>query len=133
MPDRIDVCLTLFKHQAAEVQAAVYEINWGEHQWTRIAFPRSSRPLSSSVWRRGSRWRGGRDRRVGRSDFGLLQQSLGFMAFDLLYETRRDPRQLELSSRRHMLKDWSPIERAKRAGARNDLSRSISITTVLQV
>ncbi|AJD41289.1 hypothetical protein C9413_18340 [Rhizobium sp. SEMIA 4085] len=34
MPNHIDLCRTLFKHQAAEVRAAVYEINWGGHDWT---------------------------------------------------------------------------------------------------
>ncbi|WP_420493362.1 hypothetical protein [Rhizobium etli] len=51
----------------------------------------------------------------GRSDLGLLQQSLGgrggeqisgealLMAFDLLYFDGHDLRQLDLSSRRHLL------------------------------
>ncbi|TCU32861.1 bifunctional non-homologous end joining protein LigD [Rhizobium azibense] len=51
----------------------------------------------------------------GRSDFGLLQQSLGgrggkrtsdeaiFMACDLLYFDGRDLRQLEFTARRHLL------------------------------
>ncbi|TCU30740.1 ATP dependent DNA ligase-like protein [Rhizobium azibense] len=51
----------------------------------------------------------------GRSDFGLLQQSLGgrggkrtsdeaiFMAFDLLYFEGRDLRKLEFTARRHLL------------------------------
>nr|AOO88639.1 ATP-dependent DNA ligase [Rhizobium leguminosarum bv. trifolii] len=53
----------------------------------------------------------------GRSDFGLLQQSLGgrggkksssdaiFMAFDLLYFDGHDLRNSELSMRRHLLED----------------------------
>jgi len=58
----------------------------------------------------------------GRSDFGLLQKSLGgasgsaksseaiFVAFDLLYFDGHDLRNVELSSRRHILEDLIPAE-----------------------
>jgi len=58
----------------------------------------------------------------GRSDFGLLQKSLGgasgkakssdaiFVAFDLLYFDGHDLRNVELTSRRHILEDLIPPE-----------------------
>ncbi len=58
----------------------------------------------------------------GRSDFGLLQKSLGgtsgsakssdaiFVAFDLIYFDGHDLRSMELSSRRHVLEDLIPAE-----------------------
>jgi len=69
----------------------------------------------------------------GRSDFGLLQQSLGgrggkesssdaiFMAFDLLYFDGHDLRDSELSMRRHLLEDLVP------AGEQGDIRLSEEI------
>uniref|UniRef100_UPI0039827E37 non-homologous end-joining DNA ligase n=1 Tax=Rhizobium sp. TaxID=391 RepID=UPI0039827E37 len=68
----------------------------------------------------------------GRSDFGLLQQSLGgrggtkssdaiFMAFDLLYFDGHDLRNSELSMRRHLLEDLVP------AGEQGDIRLSEEI------
>ncbi|EJC84246.1 DNA polymerase LigD-like ligase domain-containing protein [Rhizobium leguminosarum bv. trifolii WSM2297] len=68
----------------------------------------------------------------GRSDFGLLQQSLGgrggqlssdaiFMAFDLLYFDGHDLRNSELDMRRHLLEDLVP------AGGQGDIRLSEEI------
>lgn len=69
----------------------------------------------------------------GRSDFGLLQQSLGgrggkksssdaiFMAFDLLYFDGDDLRKSELDVRRHLLEDLVP------AGGQGDIRISEEI------
>ncbi|APO76062.1 ATP-dependent DNA ligase protein [Rhizobium etli 8C-3] len=134
MPERIEPCLALLKPKPPKGEQWIYEIKWdgyrlavhiephgvrivtrGGHDWTHrfpaIAQAAKQIGVTTAVL-------DGEaivvDER-GRSDFGLLQQSLGgrggkqisgealFMAFDLLYFDGHDLRQLDLSSRRHLL------------------------------
>ncbi|TBY80680.1 non-homologous end-joining DNA ligase [Rhizobium leguminosarum] len=139
MPDRIEPCLALLKSKPPKGDGWVYEIKWdgyrlsvhveptririltrGGHDWTD-RFPAIKQ---AALWLPvGTAILDGEavvlDER-GRSDFGLLQQSLGgrgakksssdaiFMAFDLLYFDGHDLRNSELDMRRHLLEDLVP-------------------------
>lgn len=136
MPERIDPCLALLKAKPPKGGDWLFEIKWdgyriavhiepgrvriltrGGHDWTHrfptIAAAAEKLPVATAII----------DGEAvvmdpeGRSDFGLLQKSLGgrsgkssaadaiLMAFDLLYFDGRDLRAVELSSRRKMLED----------------------------
>ncbi|MCH4546820.1 non-homologous end-joining DNA ligase [Rhizobium changzhiense] len=141
MPDRIEPCLALLKAKPPKGDDWVYEIKWdgyrlavhieptgiriltrGGHDWTH-RFPAIK--LAAMWLPVGSAILDGEAvvlDKQGRSDFGLLQQSLGgrggkesssdaiFMAFDLLYFDGHDLRNSELSMRRHLLEDLVPVE-----------------------
>ncbi|MBB4277009.1 non-homologous end-joining DNA ligase [Rhizobium mongolense] len=134
MPDRIDPCLALLKSRPPKGPEWAFEIKWDGYRLSVHIEPKGIRIIT----RGGHDWT---DRfpaiakaakklgvataiidgeavvldEQGRSDFGLLQQSLGgrsgtrtsneaiFMAFDLLYFDGRDLRQLEFTARRHLL------------------------------
>ncbi|MCJ9691583.1 non-homologous end-joining DNA ligase [Rhizobium sp. PRIMUS64] len=152
MPDRIEPCLALLKTKPPKGSDWVYEIKWdgyrlgvhieptgiriltrGGHDWTH-RFPAIKQ---AAMWLPvGTAILDGEavvlDEK-GRSDFGLLQQSLGgrvgekissdaiFMAFDLLYFDGHDLRNSELSMRRHLLDDLVP------AGEQGDIRLSEEI------
>ncbi|MGO8150445.1 non-homologous end-joining DNA ligase [Rhizobium leguminosarum] len=139
MPARIEPCLALLRVKPPKGDDRVYEIKWdgyrlsvhieptgiriltrGGHDWTH-RFPAIEQaakqlPVATAIL----------DGEAvvldekGRSDFGLLQQSLGgrggrksssdaiFMAFDLLYFDGHDLRTSELDMRRHLLEDLVP-------------------------
>ncbi|TBY73383.1 ATP-dependent DNA ligase [Rhizobium leguminosarum bv. viciae] len=139
MPDRIEPCLALLKARPPNGDDWVYEIKWDGYRLSVHVEPTGIRILT----RGGHDWT---DRfpaikqaalwlpvgtaildgeavvldQQGRSDFGLLQQSLGgrggnksssdaiFMAFDLLYFDGHDLRNSELDMRRHLLEDLVP-------------------------
>jgi bifunctional non-homologous end joining protein LigD len=139
MPDRIEPCLALLKARPPKGDDWVYEIKWDGYRLSVHVEPTGIRILT----RGGHDWT---DRfpaikqaalwlpvgtaildgeavvldKQGRSDFGLLQQSLGgrggkksssdavFMAFDLLYFDGHDLRNSELDMRRHLLQDLLP-------------------------
>ncbi|AXA44639.1 DNA ligase D, ligase domain (plasmid) [Rhizobium leguminosarum] len=141
MPDRVEPCLALLKAKPPKGDDWVYEIKWDGYRLAIHVEPRGIRILT----RGGHDWT---DRfpaikqaamwlpvgtaildgeavvldEQGRSDFGLLQQSLGgrggkksssdaiFMAFDLLYFDGHDLRNSELDMRRHLLEDLVPPE-----------------------
>ncbi|WP_017996637.1 non-homologous end-joining DNA ligase [Rhizobium leguminosarum] len=139
MPDRIDPCLALLKPKPPKGPQWAFEVKWdgyrlsvhveptgiriltrGGHDWTH-RFPAIQQ---AALWLPvGSAILDGEavvlDEK-GRSDFGLLQQSLGgrggkkrssdaiFMAFDLLYFDGPDLRNSELDMRRHLLADLVP-------------------------
>ncbi|TBH22192.1 ATP-dependent DNA ligase [Rhizobium leguminosarum] len=141
MPDRIEPCLALLKARPPKGDNWVYEIKWdgyrvsvhiepagiriltrGGHDWTH-RFPAIK--LAAMWLPVGSAILDGEAvvlDEQGRSDFGLLQQSLGgrggkkmssdaiFMAFDLLYFDGHDLRNSELSMRRHLLEDLVPAD-----------------------
>lgn len=152
MPDRIEPCLALLKVRPPKGDDWVYEIKWdgyrlsvhiepngiriltrGGHDWTH-RFPAIQQ---AALWLPvGSAILDGEAvvlDEQGRSDFGLLQQSLGgrggkkmssdaiFMAFDLLYFDGHDLRNTELSMRRHLLEDLVP------AGEQGDIRLSEEI------
>ena len=134
MPARIAPCLALSKHRPPNGSQWVYEIKWdgyrlavhiepkgvriitrGGHDWTH-RFPQ----IAEAAMQLGGATAILDGEAVvldeqGRSNFGMLQQSLGgrggkrtsgeaiFMAFDILYFDGHDLTQLELSSRRHLL------------------------------
>ncbi|WP_327207963.1 non-homologous end-joining DNA ligase [Rhizobium johnstonii] len=139
MPDRIDPCLALLKPKPPKGPQWAFEVKWdgyrlsvhveptgiriltrGGHDWTD-RFPAIK--LAAMWLPVGSAILDGEavvlDEK-GRSDFGLLQQSLGgrggkksssdaiFMAFDLLYFDGHDLRNSELDMRRHLLEDLVP-------------------------
>ncbi|MGZ2500391.1 bifunctional non-homologous end joining protein LigD [Rhizobium beringeri] len=139
MPDRIEPCLALLKTRPPKGDDWVYEIKWdgyrlsvhveptririltrGGHDWTD-RFPAIKQ---AALWLPvGTAILDGEAvvlDEQGRSDFGLLQQSLGgrggkksssdaiFMAFDLLYFDGHDLRNSELDMRRHLLEDLVP-------------------------
>ncbi|NKK33415.1 ATP-dependent DNA ligase [Rhizobium leguminosarum bv. viciae] len=139
MPDRIEPCLALLKARPPKGDDWVYEIKWdgyrlsvhveptririltrGGHDWT-VRFPAIKQ---AALWLPvGTAILDGEAvvlDEQGRSDFGLLQQSLGgrggrksssdaiFMAFDLLYFDGHDLRNSELDMRRHLLEDLVP-------------------------
>ncbi|MGO8093251.1 non-homologous end-joining DNA ligase [Rhizobium leguminosarum] len=141
MPDRIEPCLALLKARPPKGDDWVYEIKWdgyrlsvhieptgiriltrGGHDWTH-RFPAIKQ---AAMWLPvGTAILDGEAvvlDEQGRSDFGLLQQSLGgrggkamssdaiFMAFDLLYFDGHDLRNSELDMRRHLLEDLVPAE-----------------------
>ncbi|QIO64755.1 non-homologous end-joining DNA ligase [Rhizobium leguminosarum] len=141
MPARIEPCLALLKARPPKGDDWVYEIKWDGYRLSVHVEPTGIRILT----RGGHDWT---DRfpaikqaalwlpvgtaildgeavvldEQGRSDFGLLQQSLGgrggkqsssdaiFMAFDLLYFDGHDLRNSELDMRRHLLEDLVPAE-----------------------
>lgn len=136
MPARVDLCLALLKQRPPEGSDWVFEIKWDGyrlavyveptgvriftrdgHDWTH-RFPAIEQaakrlPVSTAIL----------DGEAvvldeqGRSDFGLLQQSLGgrsgsktsrdsiLFAFDLLYFDGHDLTRMDLSERRHILED----------------------------
>ncbi|QKK18672.1 non-homologous end-joining DNA ligase [Rhizobium indicum] len=136
MPDRIDPCLALLKPRPPKGPQWAFEVKWdgyrlavhieptgiriltrGGHDWTH-RFPAIK--LAAMWLPVGSAILDGEAvvlDKQGRSDFGLLQQSLGgrggkkssndaiFMAFDLLYFDGHDLRNSELDMRRHLLED----------------------------
>ncbi|MGO8049816.1 non-homologous end-joining DNA ligase [Rhizobium leguminosarum] len=141
MPDRIEPFLALLKSKPPKGDDWVYEIKWdgyrlsvhveptririltrGGHDWTD-RFPAIKQ---AALWLPvGTAILDGEAvvlDEQGRSDFGLLQQSLGgrggkksssdaiFMAFDLLYFDGHDLRNSELDMRRHLLEDLVPAE-----------------------
>ncbi|NEJ10335.1 ATP-dependent DNA ligase [Rhizobium leguminosarum] len=152
MPARIEPCLALLRAKPPKGDDWVYEIKWdgyrlsvhveptgiriltrGGHDWTD-RFPAIKQ---AALWLPvGTAILDGEavvlDEK-GRSDFGLLQQSLGgrggkksssdaiFMAFDLLYFDGHDLRNSELSMRRHLLEDLVP------AGEQGDIRLSEEI------
>ncbi|MBB4590149.1 bifunctional non-homologous end joining protein LigD [Rhizobium leguminosarum] len=152
MPDRIEPCLALLKARPPKGDDWVYEIKWdgyrlavhieptgiriltrGGHDWTdrfpAIKLAAMWLPVGTAIL----------DGEAvvldeqGRSDFGLLQKSLGgrggkksssdaiFMAFDLLYFDGHDLRNSELDMRRHLLEDLVP------AGEQGDIRLSEEI------
>ncbi|MBY3086046.1 ATP-dependent DNA ligase [Rhizobium laguerreae] len=152
MPDRIEPCLALLKARPPKGDDWVYEIKWDGYRLSVHVEPTGIRILT----RGGHDWT---DRfpaikqaalwlpvgtaildgeavvldEQGRSDFGLLQQSLGgrggkkrsseaiFMAFDLLYFDGHDLRKSGLDERRHLLEDLVP------AGEQGDIRLSEEI------
>ncbi|ARM89531.1 ATP-dependent DNA ligase protein [Rhizobium sp. CIAT894] len=139
MPARIGPCLALLKPRPPKGSQWTYEVKWDGYRLAIHIEPSGVRILT----------RGGHDwterfpailaeaRRLsvstaildgeavvldaqGRSDFGMLQQSLGgrggkrlsrdaiFMAFDLLYFDGHDLTGTELASRRHLLEGLVP-------------------------
>ncbi|MGO7979545.1 non-homologous end-joining DNA ligase [Rhizobium johnstonii] len=152
MPDRIEPCLALLKARPPKGDDWVYEVKWDGYRLSVHVEPKGIRILT----RGGHDWT---DRfpaikqaalwlpvgtaildgeavvldEQGRSDFGLLQQSLGgrggkmssseaiFMAFDLLYFDGHDLRNSELDMRRHLLEDLVP------AGGQGDIRLSEQI------
>ncbi|MBY5717645.1 ATP-dependent DNA ligase [Rhizobium leguminosarum] len=152
MPPRIEPCLALLKARPPKGDNWVFEIKWDGYRLAVHIEPRGVRILTRS----GLDWThrfplieaaakalpvstaivDGEavvlDER-GRSDFGLLQQSLGgrggkkrssnavFMAFDLLYFDGHDLMNSELDVRRHLLEDLVP------AGGQGDIRLSEEI------
>ncbi|MEH7837199.1 non-homologous end-joining DNA ligase [Rhizobium laguerreae] len=152
MPNRIEPCLALLKARPPKGNDWVYEIKWDGYRLSVHVEPTGIRILT----RGGHDWT---DRfpaikqaalwlpvgtaildgeavvldEQGRSDFGLLQQSLGgrggkksssdaiFMAFDLLYFDGHDLRKSELDERRRLLEDLVP------AGEQGDIRLSEQI------
>jgi bifunctional non-homologous end joining protein LigD len=141
MPDRVEPCLALLKAKPPKGDEWLFEVKWdgyriavhielgrvriltrGGHDWTHrfptITAAAEKLPVATAII----------DGEAvvldeqGRSDFGLLQKSLGgasgsakssdafFVAFDLLYFDGHDLRSMELSSRRHVLEDLIPAE-----------------------
>lgn len=141
MPERVEPCLALLKAKPPKGDEWLFEVKWdgyriaihielgrvriltrGGHDWTHrfptIAAAAERLPVATAII----------DGEAvvldeqGRSDFGLLQKSLGgasgsakspdaiFVAFDLLYFDGHDLRSMELSSRRHVLEDLIPTE-----------------------
>ncbi|MGO7666542.1 non-homologous end-joining DNA ligase [Rhizobium ruizarguesonis] len=152
MPARIEPCLALLRAKPPKGDDWVYEIKWdgyrlsvhieptgiriltrGGHDWTH-RFPAIKQ---AALWLPvGTAILDGEAvilDEQGRSDFGLLQQSLGgrggkksssdaiFMAFDLLYFDGHDLRNSELDMRRHLLEDLVP------AGEQGDIRLSEEI------
>ncbi|MBY5734058.1 ATP-dependent DNA ligase [Rhizobium leguminosarum] len=152
MPARIEPCLALLRAKPPKDDNWVFEIKWDGYRLAVHIEPRGVRILTRS----GLDWThrfplieaaakalpastaivDGEavvlDQR-GRSDFGLLQVSLGgrggkkrssnamFMAFDLLYFDGHDLRNSELEVRRHLLEDLVP------AGGEGDIRLSEEI------
>jgi bifunctional non-homologous end joining protein LigD len=139
MPDRVEPCLALLKPRPPKGPQWAFEVKWdgyrlavhieptsvriltrGGHDWTHrfplIEAAARALPVTTAIVDGEAVVLDER----GRSDFGLLQQSLGgrggkkrsstavFMAFDLLYFDGHDLRQSELSMRRHLLEDLVP-------------------------
>ncbi|MGO6699279.1 non-homologous end-joining DNA ligase [Rhizobium ruizarguesonis] len=141
MPDRIDPCLALLKQTPPKGPQWTFEVKWdgyrlavhiepkgvriltrGGHDWTErfplIEAAAKALPVTTAIL----------DGEAvvldeqGRSDFGMLQQSLGghggkkrssaavFMAFDLLYFDGHDLRRSELGVRRHLLEGLVPAD-----------------------
>jgi bifunctional non-homologous end joining protein LigD len=139
MPARIEPCLALLKQKPPKGDQWAFEVKWdgyrlavhiepkgvriltrGGHDWTHrfplIQAAAKALPVSTAIL----------DGEAvaldeqGRSDFNLLQQSLGgrggkaisgdavFMAFDLLYFDGHDFTNTELMTRRHLLEGLVP-------------------------
>ena len=138
MPSRVEPCLALLKPKPPTGPDWTFEVKWdgyrlavhiesgririltrGGHDWT-ARFPEieaGARQLGVTTAILDGEAVMYDDR--GRSDFNLLQQSLGglkgsksssaqFMAFDLLYLDGHDLTRTELSVRRHILEDLIP-------------------------
>ncbi|TCU34182.1 non-homologous end-joining DNA ligase [Rhizobium azibense] len=134
MPTRIEPCLALLKPRPPNGPEWAFEIKWDGYRLAVHIEPKGVRVVT----RGGHDWtdrfpaiaKAAKNLNVataiidgeavvldeqGRSDFGLLQQSLGgrggtrtsdeaiFMAFDLLYFDGHDLRKLEFTARRHLL------------------------------
>ncbi|MBY4589501.1 non-homologous end-joining DNA ligase [Rhizobium redzepovicii] len=139
MPARVEPCLALLKAKPPKGDDWVFEIKWdgyrlavhiepsgvriltrGGHDWTArfpaILAEARRLPVSTAILDGEAVVLDAQ----GRSDFGMLQQSLGgrggkrtsreaiFMAFDLLYFDGHDLTGTELSSRRHLLDGLVP-------------------------
>ncbi|MDM9644449.1 non-homologous end-joining DNA ligase [Rhizobium sp. S163] len=141
MPARIEPCLALLKQKPPVGPEWAYEVKWdgyrlavhiepkgvriltrGGHDWTHrfplIEAAAKALPVSTAIL----------DGEAvvlddqGRSDFNMLQRSLGgrggketsrdaiFMAFDLLYFDGHDFTKTELSTRRHLLETLVPAD-----------------------
>ncbi|PVE50196.1 non-homologous end-joining DNA ligase [Rhizobium rhizogenes] len=136
MPSRIEPCLALLKATPPKGDDWLFEVKWdgyriavhielgkvriltrGGHDWTHrfptIAAAALKLPVASAIIDGEAVVMDAE----GRSDFSLLQKSLGgrsgkavssdavLVAFDLLYFDGHDLTSVELSSRRHMLHD----------------------------
>lgn len=136
IPERVEPCLALLKTKPPKGDDWLFEIKWdgyriavhielgrvriltrGGHDWTHrfpaIAAAAEKLPVATAIIDGEAVVMN----EEGRSDFGLLQKSLGgrsgkataagavFMAFDLLYFDGHDLRAVELSSRRKLLED----------------------------
>ncbi|MBY3268381.1 ATP-dependent DNA ligase [Rhizobium laguerreae] len=152
MPDRIEPCLALLKARPPKGDDWVYEIKWDGYRLAIHIEPTGIRILTRSGLDWTHRFPAIKQAAMwlpvgtaildgeavvldekGRSDFGLLQQSLGgrggkkksndaiFMAFDLLYFDGHDLRKSELDVRRHLLEDLVP------AGGQGDIRLSEEI------
>ncbi|ANM16896.1 ATP-dependent DNA ligase protein [Rhizobium sp. N541] len=139
MPARIEPCLALMKPRPPKGPQWTYEVKWdgyrlaihieppgvriltrGGHDWSErfpaILAEARRLPVSTAILDGEAVVLDAQ----GRSDFGMLQQSLGgrggkrssrdaiFMAFDLLYFDGHDLTGTELSSRRHLLEGLVP-------------------------
>ncbi|MBB2719111.1 UNVERIFIED_ORG: bifunctional non-homologous end joining protein LigD [Rhizobium etli] len=139
MPARIDPCLALLKPRPPKGRQWAFEVKWdgyrlaahiepsgvriltrGGHDWTgrfpAIAAAAKRLPVSTAILDGEAVVLDA----LGRSDFGMLQQSLGgrggarqsreaiLMAFDLLYFDGQNITGTELSSRRHLLEGLVP-------------------------
>lgn len=139
MPARIEPCLALLKPRPPKGPQWTFEVKWdgyrlavhiepsgvriltrGGHDWTErfpaILAEARRLPVSTAILDGEAVVLDAR----GRSDFGMLQQSLGgrggkrasrnsiFMAFDLLYFDGHDLTKTELASRRHLLEGLVP-------------------------
>ncbi|ARM14154.1 MULTISPECIES: non-homologous end-joining DNA ligase [Rhizobium] len=139
MPERIEPCLALLKPRPPKGPQWTYEVKWdgyrlavhiepsgvriltrGGHDWTdrfpAILAEARRLPVSTAILDGEAVVLDAQ----GRSDFGMLQQSLGgrggkrssrdaiFMAFDLLYFDGHDLTGTELASRRHLLESLVP-------------------------
>jgi bifunctional non-homologous end joining protein LigD len=141
MPERIEPCLALLKPKVPKGPDWVFEIKWDGYRLAVHVEPKGVRILT----------RGGHDwthrfpaieeaakalgvstaildgeavvfDEQGRSDFGLMQNSLGgrggkrtsheasFMAFDLLYFDGHDLTGMDLMARRHLLESLVPAK-----------------------
>ncbi|EJB02860.1 DNA polymerase LigD-like ligase domain-containing protein [Rhizobium leguminosarum bv. trifolii WSM597] len=139
MPARIEPCLALLKSRPPKGPQWTFEVKWdgyrlavhiepsgvriltrGGHDWTErfpaILAEAKRVPVSTAILDGEAVVLDAQ----GRSDFGMLQQSLGgrggkrtsrdaiFMAFDLLYFDGHDITGTELVSRRHLLEGLVP-------------------------
>ncbi|MGO7568728.1 non-homologous end-joining DNA ligase [Rhizobium ruizarguesonis] len=152
LPDRIEPCLALLKARPPKGDDWVYEIKWDGYRLAVHIEPTGIRILTRGGYDWTHRFPAIQQAALwlpvgtaildgeavvldeqGRSDFGLLQQSLGgrggkkissdaiFMAFDLLYFDGHDLRDSELDMRRHLLEDLVP------AGEEGDIRLSEEI------
>lgn len=139
MPDRVEPCLALLKSKPPQGDEWSYEIKWDGYRIAVHIEPNRIRIITRGGHDWTHRFPGIADAakalgpvtmildgeavmldEQGRSDFGLLQKSLGasgkaagklpsrdsiLYAFDLLYLDGHDLRGLEYSARRHLLED----------------------------
>lgn len=139
MPARIEPCLALLKSRPPKGSQWAYEVKWdgyrlavhiepsgvriltrGGHDWTMrfpaVAAAAGALPIATAILDGEAVVLDD----MGRSDFGMLQQSLGgrggkraagdaiFMVFDLLYFDGHDLTRSELAVRRHLLEGLVP-------------------------